>query len=645
MLVSMSKINKYYNGNQVLNNINLSIDENDRIGLIGINGCGKTTLLKILTGKELPDKLVDDEGIISYSGKTTIGYLEQINDLENENTVITEMKNVFSSLFDTLNRMKELEKLMSEKNDLFHKLSDEYAKLSSYFEANDGYNINVKIKTILNGLGFDENKFERKITSFSGGEKTRLSIAKLLLENPNLLILDEPTNHLDFKTVLWLEDYLKDYKGALLIVSHDRYFLDKIVTNICEIERGEITRYKGNYSKYLILKEESVNRQQKEYELQQKEIAKMEEYVAKNLVRASTSKSAKSRVKALEKMDRIEKPILKNKNSIIDFNYTIEPHSEILKVKNIDISVGIGENKKILKDNISFEIRRGDKIAIIGENGIGKSTLLKIIQNKHPFNGRLSWGGNVKISYFEQESANLNPDNTLMEEIHSRYSLMTDLEIRSLLGKVRLTGENVFKKISVVSGGERAKLCFALMMLERGNVLILDEPTNHLDLATKEILEEALINYTGTIIYVSHDRYLLNKLSTKIMEITKEDLEIFDGNFDYYIQIQKQREQQLQEKIDEIKQQKVKEQLQEKNTKVYKSKEQRNKEAQKRTQIKNLEMEIESLQSKLDELQVEITKENVYSDYNLMNDFCLEIDNIKNKINEKFDEWAILSDE
>lgn len=367
--------------------------------------------------------------------------------------------------------------------------------------------------------------------------------------------------------------------------------------------------------------------------------------MAKNLVRASTSKSAKSRVKALEKMDRIEKPILKNKNSIIDFNYTIEPHSEILKVKNIDISVGIGENKKILKDNISFEIRRGDKVAIIGENGIGKSTLLKIIQNKHPFNGRLSWGGNVKISYFEQESANLNPDNTLMEEIHSRYPLMTDLEIRSLLGKVRLTGENVFKKVSVVSGGERAKLCFALMMLERGNVLILDEPTNHLDLATKEILEEALINYTGTIIYVSHDRYLLNKLSTKIMEITKEDLEIFDGNFDYYIQIQKQREQQLQEKIDEIKQQKVKEQLQEKNTKVYKSKEQRNKEAQKRIQIKNLENEIEQLQSKLDELQVEITKENVYSDYNLMNDFCLEIDNIKNKINEKFDEWANLSDE
>ncbi|MDE6678450.1 MAG: ATP-binding cassette domain-containing protein, partial [Ruminococcus sp.] len=356
--------------------------------------------------------------------------------------------------------------------------ADEYQQLSSWVEANDGYNTDVKIRTILNGMGFSENELNRTVSGFSGGEKTRLCIAKLLLEAPNLLILDEPTNHLDFKTIMWLEDYLRSYKGAVLIVSHDRYFLDRLCTSICEIERGTLTRYKGNYSAFVRQREENDTRRLKEYEMQQKQIAKLEDYVAKNLVRASTTKMAQSKRKQLEKMDIIEKPFHDTKTAKIHFTYAVEPPIDVLKVKGVDISVGEGNSHKTLVNEINFEVRRGEKVGIIGDNGIGKSTLLKIIQEKMSHKGIVRWNSNIKISYFEQESTNLNRELTVMEEIHSRYPSMSDLEVRSLLAQVRLTGENVFKETGVISGGERAKLCFAIMMQEHGNVLILDEPTN-----------------------------------------------------------------------------------------------------------------------------------------------------------------------
>lgn len=644
MLISLNNVNKFYNGNQILKNINLSIDENDRIGLIGINGCGKTTLLRLITGKEDPDRFTEEDGIISYASKTSVGYLEQMGALDNENTVIEEMKSVFSELLAISDRMKELEKLMAENGSNYDALSEEYARISSYYEANDGYIIKVKIKTILNGMGFTEDLFDRVISSFSGGEKTRLAIAKLLLENPNLLILDEPTNHLDFRTVMWLEDYLKDYKGALLIVSHDRYFLDKTVTSVCEIENGVLTRYKGNYSVFTRLKEESVTRQMKEYELQQKEIAKKEEYVAKNLVRASTSKSAKSRIKQLEKMERIEKPQTYHKEAKLEFTFGIDPPQEVLKVKDIDIAVGFGDKRKTLVDSLSFEVRRGEKLAIIGDNGIGKSTLLKIIQEKLPHKGKVIWASNVKISYFDQEAENINRMNTVFEEIHSRYPAMSDLEVRSLLGKVRLIGENVFKQAGVVSGGERCKLCFAIMMMEHGNVLILDEPTNHLDLQTKEVLEDALARYEGTVIYVSHDRYLLNRISTRILEITKGSTESFAGGFDDYIKIKNQREQEAQEAADRHKQEELREQYEQKKEKAFKTKEQRNLEAQNRQRMRQLEQEMEELQAELDILEAEILDEKVYTDYEVMNAKCTRINEIKELTNEKFDEWAELSE-
>ncbi|MGN1481247.1 ABC-F family ATP-binding cassette domain-containing protein, partial [Porcipelethomonas sp.] len=414
MLVNLININKYYNGNQILRNVNLSIDEKDRIGLIGVNGCGKTTLLRILTGKELPDRSTEKDGIVSYSSKTSVGYLEQMSGLDRESTVIDEMKGVFRHLDDVLERMKELEKQMKETSEMNNEVSEEYSRLASYYESNDGYTTDVKIKTVLNGMGFSENEYDRVISGFSGGEKTRLAIAKLLLEEPNLLILDEPTNHLDFKTILWLEDYLKDYKGALLIVSHDRYFLDKVVTSVCEIEHGVLTRYKGNYTAFTHLKTESVNRQQKEYEAQQREIAKLEDYIAKNKVRASTAASAKSREKALDRMEIIEKPSVVFNQPKIHFEYSVQPPFDILEVKDADITVGNGNSKKILAEHISFEIKRGEKLGIIGDNGIGKSTFLKILQGMLPHSGKIRWASNVKISYFEQESANLDPKNTVI---------------------------------------------------------------------------------------------------------------------------------------------------------------------------------------------------------------------------------------
>ncbi|MCQ2465579.1 MAG: ABC-F family ATP-binding cassette domain-containing protein [Oscillospiraceae bacterium] len=640
----MTNVNKFYNGNQILKNVNLTIDENDRIGLIGINGCGKTTLLRLITGKEEPDRFTEEDGIISLASKTNIGYLEQMGALDNENTVIEEMKSVFSELNRISERMKELEKLMASSPSDYEALSEEYSRISAFYEANDGYTIKVRIKTILNGMGFSEELFDRVISSFSGGEKTRLAIAKLLLENPNILILDEPTNHLDFRTVMWLEDYLKDYRGALLIVSHDRYFLDKTVTSICEIENTVLTRYRGNYTKFTHLKEESVARQQKEYDLQQKEIAKMEDYVARNLVRASTSKSAKSRVKALDKMERIEKPNTYHKAAKLEFTFGIDPPQEVLKVKDIDVSVGFGDERKTLVDSLSFEVRRGEKLAVIGDNGIGKSTLLKIIQEKLPHKGKVMWAANVKISYFDQEAANINRSNTVFEEIHSRYPLLSDLEVRNLLGKVRLVGENVFKQAGVVSGGERCKLCFAIMMMEHGNVLILDEPTNHLDLQTKEVLEDALERFEGTIVYVSHDRYLLNRISTRILEITAGGTESFNGGFDDYMKVKTRREQEAAEAASAAKQEQLQQQYAEKKEKSFKTKEQRNIDARNRQRIRDIEKQMEELQAEQEKLEAELCDEAVIADYNLMNEKCMRINEIKELSNELFDEWAELSD-
>lgn len=641
MLASLTNINKFYNGVQLLSNVSLTIDETDRIGLVGNNGCGKSTLLKILTGSVEPDRFTEKDGIVSFAGKTSIGYLEQMGGLDSESTVMDEMQKVFEPMHKAIARLREIEREIEAGDS---SAADEYQQLSSWVEANDGYNTDVKIRTILNGMGFGENELSRVVSGFSGGEKTRLCISKLLLEEPNLLILDEPTNHLDFKTIMWLEDYLKSYRGAVLIVSHDRYFLDRLCTSICEIERGVLRRYKGNYSAFVRQRDEDDVRREKEYAQQQKQIAKMEDYVARNLVRASTTKMAQSRRKQLEKIEPIEKPFHDTRRAKIHFTYPVEPPLDVLKVKGVDISVGEGAERKTLVDEVSFEVRRGEKIGIIGDNGIGKSTLLKIIQEKLPHKGVVRWNSNIKISYFEQESTNLNRALTVMEELHSRYPSLSDLEVRNLLAQVRFTGENVFKETGVISGGERAKLCFAIMMQEHGNVLILDEPTNHLDLASKEAIEEALAEYSGTVIFVSHDRYLLSKIADRLIELTDGGYREHNYGFAKYLDVL--RDEQAEEKriADAAKFAKAAEAAKEKNERSYRSKQQRSADAARRNEMKRLEKEIDELQARIDSLTEEIGREEVYSDYELMSSKCSEIDSLKQQIDEDFEKLIELDE-
>lgn len=645
MLLNVEHLYKYFNGQALLKDINFTVEDREAVGLIGINGCGKSTLLNIITGSEGYDKTPEGLGSVNIAGKASIGFLRQNSGLNSELTIGEEMKNAFAPLLETLDKMKVLEKKMADGGDI-DSISHEYAELSSYFEARDGYRIDVKIKQVLNGMGFGSTPTDRVISTLSGGEKTRLALAKLLLEEPNLLILDEPTNHLDFETLMWLEDYLKGYKGAIIIVSHDRYFLNKVCTRICEIEQGRLTSYRGDYSSYLVQKKMNSERQLKEYEAQQKEIAKLEDYVAKNLVRASTSKMAKSRQHMLDRIERIDKPLMYSKPPKIKLEYDIEPTKDIVRVVDCPLVVGEGADKKELIKSLTMNVRRGEHVAIIGANGIGKTSILKLIQGIIPHEGgNISWGGNVKISYFEQEHAILDPHKTVLEEIMDRYPRLSEQQARSVLGAVLLTGENVFKPISVLSGGERAKLCFAIMALNRGNVLVLDEPTNHLDLSTKEVLEDALAEFSGTIILVSHDRYLLNKVASRIIEVKHNEVNSYEGNFDAYSEAVNAARQLKAQSEAEIKRAEEEKAYKENKAKQYRSKEQRAADAQKRNRIRELEKEIEDTEVLIFELENAISDPEIASDYSKMSEKCKELEEAKTALDQKMDEWAELSDQ
>ncbi len=645
MLLNVEHLYKYFNGQALLKDINFTVEDREAVGLIGINGCGKSTLLNIITGSEGYDKTPEGLGSVNIAGKASIGFLRQNSGLNSELTIGEEMKNAFAPLLETLDKMKILEKKMADGGDI-DDISHEYAELSSYFEARDGYRIDVKIKQVLNGMGFGSTPTDRVISTLSGGEKTRLALAKLLLEEPNLLILDEPTNHLDFETLMWLEDYLKGYKGAIIIVSHDRYFLNKVCTRICEIEQGRLTSYRGDYSSYLVQKKMNSERQLKEYEAQQKEIAKLEDYVAKNLVRASTSKMAKSRQHMLDRIERIDKPLMYSKPPKIKLEYDIEPTKDIVRVVDCPLVVDEGADKKELIKSLTMNVRRGEHVAIIGANGIGKTSILKLIQGIIPHEGgNISWGGNVKISYFEQEHAILDPHKTVLEEIMDRYPRLSEQQARSVLGAVLLTGENVFKPISVLSGGERAKLCFAIMALNRGNVLVLDEPTNHLDLSTKEVLEDALAEFGGTIILVSHDRYLLNKVASRIIEIKHDEVNSYEGNFDAYSEAVNAASQLKMQSEAEIKRAEEEKAYKENKARQYRSKEQRAADAQKRNRIRELEKEIEDTEVLIFELENAISDPEIASDYSKMSEKCKELEKAKTALDQKMDEWAELSDQ
>lgn len=646
MLVNIENVYKYFGGEPLLKDINLTIENREAVGLIGINGCGKSTLLNIITGRETFDKTPEGLGSVSISNGVTIGFLRQNSGLDSGCTINEELHKAFAPLLSAQARMKVLEAQMTELHGAdLETVSAEYAELSSFFEARDGYRIDVKIKQILNGMGFGDTPADRVISTLSGGEKTRLALAKLLLEEPDLLILDEPTNHLDFTTLMWLEDYLKGYKGSILIVSHDRYFLNKICTRICEIEQGRLTSYKGDYSAYLVQKKMNSERQLKEWEAQQKEIEKLEDYIVRNKTRASTAKMAKSRQHMLDRLEIIDKPLMFQKPPKIKLEYDIEPTKDIVKVVDCPLTVGEGAERKELISKLNMHIRRGEHAAIIGANGIGKTSILKLIQGIIPHEGgNIIWGNNVKISYFEQEHNILNLRSTALDEMLDKFPRMTEAEARKALGSVLLSGEDVFKPISVLSGGERAKLCFAIMANTRGNVLVLDEPTNHLDLNTKEVLEDALAEFQGTIILVSHDRYLLNKVASRIIEVKKNEVNSYEGNFDAYSNAVTAANQAAAAAEAEQKKAEQLEQYKENKAKQYRSKEQRAEDAKRRNRIRELEKEIEDTEVLIFNLEQEISDPEVAANYGIMSEKCKELENARTALDEKMDEWAELSD-
>lgn len=635
MLLSFENIYKYFGDKNVLSSVSATVENNDRIGIIGRNGTGKTTLLNIIC-KELSF----DDGTLNIGRKTSIGYLKQNSGLESDSTIYEEMKKIFSDLIKIREELKILEKQMEElsfeiESEKYKKVSEKFATLSTLFEQREGYNIDVKIKTVLNGMGFAEKDLNTVINTLSGGERTRLALSRLLLLQPDLLVLDEPTNHLDFETIAWLEEYLETYKGAVLTVSHDRYFLDKLVNKIWEIEDNKLCSYKGNYSKFLVLKEEEDARKLKEYELQQKKIADLKDYVAKNLVRASTSKSAKSRINTLERMDIIDKPKTFTKKMPIKFDYDFEPNFEVLCINDLTLSVGDLSDKKVLCSNISLVIERGDKLAVIGANGSGKTTFLKQIKNYPSDNKCIRWGGNVKIGYYDQHLSVLNPQNTVMEELWARFPKRDPLSIRTTLGRALFSGENIEKRVCDLSGGEKARLSLAILMEERPNILIMDEPTNHLDLSVREMLEKALLDFEGTLILVSHDRYFLEKIPNKILYLNGENSLFFNGNYGEFFEKYKTGNTEeihieKREKPDNII----------KNTN-YRSKKQRALDSQRRVQIASLEKELNLLENRIKEMEELLGNPDIYSDFEKSAELCKELENTKKQYDEKMEQWIL----
>lgn len=640
MLISLENVYKYYNGEPILENINFSINEGERIGLVGVNGCGKTTLLSLITGRTAYDKAPDGSGSISFAGGLRIGYLEQGVGLSAECSIAEEMRKPFAALDEEYRRINEIEaSLSSLSGSALEAAEAEYARLTSHYQNNDGYIIDVKIKTVLNGMGFMGFDLERSVNSLSGGERTRLALAKLLLEAPTLLILDEPTNHLDLDTMQWLEDYLLGYKGAILIVSHNRYFLDKLCTRICEIEYRKLTSYTGNYSKFAEQKKADVARQEKLYEAEQAKMKELQFFIDKNRVSATSAKAAKSKQHMLDRMveNATEKPHVYHKPAKIRLEYAMEPPKEVFEAKDVDISVDDG--KRTLIESFNLAVRRGDRVGIIGPNGSGKSSVLKSIQGINPHSkGRINWAMNVRIAYFDQKNEQLDTHNTVMEEIHKRYPRMTDLEVRSILGSVLLSGESVFKPVGVISGGEKTKLSFALLMLKKGNVLILDEPTNHLDISTKEVLEDALSDYTGTIIFVSHDRYLLNKIATRIVEIRDGTVSEYKGNYDDYLAAKEAIIQaQNQVKSEPDKQPAAKKQ--------YRTKNQRAEDVRRKQELKALEERIENLETRIKEINILLNDPEVAADYQKMSELCNELEDSRQELDGLTDEWVLMQED
>ena len=529
ILLQGNNIARTFGADILFENINFTIQDNSRVSLVGRNGAGKSTLLKIIAGVESASR-----GEVSKTKNLSMSYLAQEQAFTSDLTIYDEMLSVFKEQIAQEKTLRQMESEMGElSGDALDSLMTRYDIATESFRQNKGFTYESDIKNVLNGFKFDQSFWTRQVASLSGGQKTRLALAKILLENPQLLILDEPTNHLDIDTLLWLENYLKNYKGAILIVSHDRYFLDKVTTETLELSRGKLEKYAGNYSRYIDLKPEKVASQVKQYDKQQKEIASLEDFVNRNLVRASTTKRAQSRRKQLEKMDRLDQPVGQDKSAHFTFSPAIVSGNVVLSVTD----GAIGYDKQVLASPINLDVRKYDAIAIVGPNGIGKSTLIKSIVGKHDLiDGEIKQGSNVMMGYYDQEQRDLTASNTVIEELWQAHTLTPEVEIRNRLGAFLFSGEDVKKVVGMLSGGEKARLLLAKLSMENDNFLVLDEPTNHLDIDSREVLENALIDFDGTLLFVSHDRYFINRVADKVLEISAEGSRLYLGDYDYYLE-------------------------------------------------------------------------------------------------------------
>ena len=632
--ISLQNVSRSFGIEVIFSDVTAKIEDHDRIGLVGPNGTGKTTLLRVICGELEPD---DGSGEIARGADLSIGYQKQNCGLSFEGTIWQEMQSVFADVYALERRMKELQERMAQENT--PALAEEYRRTEDAFLARDGYQIEVKIKTVLTGMGFAEHGFDKCVDKLSGGEQTRLAIAKLLLEAPSLLILDEPTNHLDFATLSWLEDYLASYKGALLVVSHDRYFLDKLCNKIWELEDGTLWEYKGNYTAYTRQREEQDTRQKKLYEQQQAERAKLEDYVARNLVRASTTKMAQSRQKMLERLEPIEKPHRRLKPPKIHLEFETEPVKDVLDVEGLTIAVGSGERERVLLSSAEFNIQRGDKVAIIGPNGSGKTTLLRtLLSAQPPIKGRITWGRGVKRSYYDQGSDHLDQSLTVLDTMWKAYPRLYETPLRTALGAMGLTGEDAHRLVGQLSGGERARLKLAIICLAGSNVLVLDEPTNHLDLPSKEVLQQALAEYEGTLIIVSHDRYLLDRVPNRIFAIEQGTLHQYKGGYGAYLrakaELGPERAAAPQPKTES-----------EQKKQYNRGKEQRREDARRRKEYAEAETLIHTLEEELEQIKAEMAQDSVQNDYQRLQELCALIEEKQGLLDSAMERWLTLSEE
>lgn len=631
IILQANKIERSFAGEVLFDSINLQVDERDRIALVGKNGAGKSTLLKILVGEEEPTS-----GEINKKKDISLSYLAQDSRFESENTIYDEMLHVFDDLRRTEKQLRQMELEMGEKSgEDLDKLMSDYDRLSENFRQAGGFIYEADIRAILNGFKFDESMWQMKIAELSGGQNTRLALAKMLLEKPNLLVLDEPTNHLDIETIAWLENYLVNYSGALIIVSHDRYFLDKVATITLDLTKYSLDRYVGNYSRFVELKEQKLATEAKNYEKQQKEIAALEDFVNRNLVRASTTKRAQSRRKQLEKMERLDKPEAGKKSANMTFQSEKNSGNVVLTVEN----AAIGYDGEVLSEPINLDLRKMNAVAIVGPNGIGKSTFIKSIVDQIPFiKGEKRFGANVEVGYYDQTQSKLTPSNTVLDELWNDFKLTPEVEIRNRLGAFLFSGDDVKKSVGMLSGGEKARLLLAKLSMENNNFLILDEPTNHLDIDSKEVLENALIDFDGTLLFVSHDRYFINRVATHVLELSENGSTLYLGDYDYYVDKKAEMEVSLTEEASTNNQSKEASTVND-----YQAQKESQKEVRKlMRQIENLEAEIEELESQSQAISEQMLETN---DADKLMELQAELDKISHRQEEAMLEWEELSEQ